>query len=261
MKQAKREFKSIGEFENFINTTPLNDVCRWHKLDSVSSDVKWTGTQSFEEAMKLLKTGWDDMAKKLETRLALEKQTIQQTTKQRMQYDVAGFQASVPRYLQGIPQSMVNTKRVPQKQKVITLVKNISYNSGISAEQIIENSVKALTIVKKIEAQGIRVNLDTIWIVRHNDEEVICRVRIKSAGERLNISKVAFPLVNPSMLRRLMFRFLEVVPEITMKSWTFGYGSPVMSKDATRTYLNADDYLLNSFISDVDLEIANMKLK
>ena len=53
-----------------------------------------------------------------------------------------------------------------------------------------------------------------------------CRIRIKGADEKLNISKTAFPLIHPSMLRRLIFRFIEVYPDVT-SNFTSTYGMPI----------------------------------
>ena len=236
-----REFDSLNEFESYITNTPLNDTFRWQKLDSIDGSYSFTQTQSYEEATKLLKDGWTSMAQDITKKLNVIKNQIVNEHVQKILYDVVGFQASVPRYLQGIPTSMVNKKLVPVKQKVITLDKDISYNCGIKTEQIIEASVQTLQLIKKIEAQGIRVNLNLIWGVAAGNTKEVAKVRLKSANERLNISKLAFPLVHPSMLRRLCFRYLEVAPTVT-KSYTLGYGSP-LDGSKLKTYCK-DEYVL-----------------
>ena len=236
-----REFDSLNEFESYITNTPLNDTFRWQKLSSTSGSYSFTQTQSYEEATKLLKDGWSSMAQEITKKLNVIKNQVVNEHVQKILYDVVGFQASVPRYLQGIPTSMVNKKLVPVKQKVITLDKDISYNASIKTEQIIEASVQTLQLIKKIEAQGIRVNLNLIWGVAAGDTKEVAKVRLKSANERLNISKLSFPLVHPSMLRRLCFRYLEVAPTVT-KSYTWGYGYP-LDGSQLKTYCK-DEYVL-----------------
>lgn len=71
------------------------------------------------------------------------------------------------------------------------------------------------------------------------------KVRIKSANEKLNISKLAFPLTHPSMLRRLFLRWIEVYPEIT-KKFVSGYGRPATSYELRKVF--PEDYLLPNFI-------------
>lgn len=236
-----REFDSLNEFESYITNTPLNDTFRWEKLSSVGGSYGFTQTHNYEEATKLFKDGWSSMAQDITKKLKVIQNQVVDAHVQKVLYDVVGFQASVPRYLQGIPTSMVNKKLVPIKQRVITLNKDISYNCGITTAQIIEASVQTLQLIKKIEAQGIRVNLNLIWGVTAGDTKEVAKVRLKSANERLNISKLAFPLVHPSMLRRLCFRYLEVAPTVT-KSYTWSYGAP-MDGSQLKTYCK-DEYVL-----------------
>ena len=236
-----REFDSLNEFESYITNTPLNETFRWQKLSSTTGSYSFTQTQSYEEATKLLKDGWSSMAQEITKKLNVIKNQVVNEHVQKILYDVVGFQASVPRYLQGIPTSMVNKKLVPVKQKVITLDKDISYNASIKTEQIIEASVQTLQLIKKIEAQGIRVNLNLVWGVAAGDTKEVAKIRLKSANERLNISKLSFPLVHPSMLRRLCFRYLEVAPTVT-KSYTWGYGAP-LDGSQLKTYCK-DEYVL-----------------
>ena len=236
-----REFNGLNEFESYITNTPLNETFRWEKLSSVDGSFGFTQTHNYNEAQSLLKNGWNDMAKELTTKLNVIQNQVVDAQVQKIMYDVVGFQASVPRYLQGIPTSMVNKKAVPVKQKVITLNKDISYNCGITAKDIIDSSVQVLQLIKKIEAQGVRVNLNLIWGVTGGDTKEVVKIRLKSANERLNVSKLAFPLVHPSMLRRLMFRYIETAPTIT-KSYKGSYGRP-MDGSQLKTYCK-DEYVL-----------------
>ena len=236
-----REFSSLNDFEGYITNTPLNKVFQWSKLSSVNGSHHFTQTHNYDEAVKLFKDGWSDMAQKLTQKLKVIQNQVVDAQVQKILYDVVGFQASVPRYLQGIPTSMVNKKRIPIKQKVITLNKDVSYNCGITTEQIIEASIQTLQLIKKIEAQGIRVNLNLIWGVRAGNTKEVVKIRLKSANERLNVSKLAFPLVHPSMLRRLCFRYLEVAPTVT-NSYHFGYGYP-LDGSQLKTFCK-DEYVL-----------------
>lgn len=236
-----REFDSLNDFEAYITNTPLNKVFQWNKLSSVNGSYGFTETHSYEQATQLFKDGWQDMAQKLTKKLNVIKNQVVDAQVQKVLFDVVGFQASVPRYLQGIPTSMVNKKSVPVKQKVITLNKDISYNAMTTTEQIIEASVQTLQLIKKIEAQGVRVNLNLVFGTSEDSTKEVVKIRLKSANERLNISKLAFPLVHPSMLRRLMFRYIEVAPTIT-KGFLWGYGKP-MDGSQLKTYCK-DEYVL-----------------
>lgn len=236
-----REFSSLNDFETYITNTPLNDTFRWAKLASVSGSEEFTGTHSYEQAVEMFKNGWQSKAEELTKKLKVIQNQVIDAQVQKVLFDVVGFQASVPRYLQGIPTNMVNKKLVPIKQKIVTINKDISYNCGVTTEQIVEASIQTLQLVKRIEAQGIRVNLNLIWGVKASGSNEVVKIRLKSANERVNISKLAFPLVHPSMLRRLCFRYLEVAPTIT-HGYLYGYGSP-LDGSQLKTYCK-DEYVL-----------------
>lgn len=242
-----REFDSLSEFYDYIISTPWNDAFKDTKArSSINAPKSFSGTSSFEEAVGLFKNGWHEEAAKLTQKLNALKNTVQPTTKPKPTYSVQGFQCSVPRYLQGLPDSMINKKNVPVKQKVVTLTKEICYSAAISKETIENESVKALLIVQKLEAQGLRCNLNVIFASEKGNTREIMKVRIKSANERLNVSKQAFPLVHPSMLRRLILRYVEVAPTVT-SYFTWGHGMP-SDEITVRRFLGKDEYLIPRFI-------------
>lgn len=239
------EYDSLKEFYDYLCVTPFNDVFRWENHSSVTGSESFTKTKNFEEAVELFKNGWSDMAGKLVQKLKVIESKTEPTMKPKNTLGMCGYQAIVPLYLQGVPNNMVNKKMVPVKQKVITLNKSIDYNAGTSSDQIINESIKAMQIVKKLEAQGYRCNLNIVLGTQEKGKGFFIKVRIKSANEKMNISKLAFPLVHPSMLRRLFFRFIEVYPNIT-KDFLYGYGAPSTSNQLRETFKG--EYLLPNFI-------------
>lgn len=239
------EFDSLQDFYKYICDTPINEAFRWAEHCSVTNGYGFTKTNNFEEAVDLFKHGWSDMATKLTQKLKLVESKMEPTMKPKPTLSVAGYQAIVPLYLNGVPNNMVNKKMTPVKQKVITINKSIDYAGSVSSDKIIDESIKALQIVKKLEAQGYRCNLNIVLGSSKKGTGFFVKVRIKSANEKLNISKLAFPLVHPSMLRRLFFRFIEVYPNIT-KDFVSGYGKPASSYELRNIYKG--EYLLPDFI-------------
>lgn len=216
------EFDSLKEFYDYICNTPINESFRWEKLASTETGKyieNWSGTKSFDEASDLFKNGWqvgaEDLTKKL--KIAETQKDVQMVYKSIL--SVCGFQAIVPLYLQGVPNNMVNKKMTPIKNKVITLNKILSVSASVSSETMKAESIKCFQIIKKIEASGIRVNLNLMISTGH----ACVKIRLKSANEKLNVSKLAFPLVHPSMFRRLYFRFIETYPTMP-KEFRSGYG-------------------------------------
>lgn len=244
------EFNSLNEFYSYICDTPINDTFRWQKHESVEGSQKFTGTENFNEAIELFKNGWKEGSQNLTKRLEAKMKSMEPTMKVKTQRSVAGYQVLVPNYLSGDPMSMLSKKMVPVKQKVVTLNKSIAYNCRVTKEEIEEESIKAFQLIKKVEAQGMRVNLNIIQGFDVNEMRIILKIRLKNSTEKLNLSKLAFPLVHPSMLRRLSFRFLEVAPNVSQQ-YVFGYGRPVYANEVKK-YVGDNEYVLPERIEDVN---------
>lgn len=252
------EFNSLQEFYKYLCDTPLNDSFRWKHLSSIKGDYRFTQTHSYEEAVDLFHNGWSEMSQRLSQRLKAEGKMEHVMVAKPVQ-SVEGFQPIVPLYLSGIPNNMINRKMQPVKQKVVTLNKSVSYSCGVSTDEIIDESIKAFRIIQKLEAQNYRVNLNVVlgvyeangyWSDTIKNGYAI-KVKLKKANEKLNISKLAFPLVHPSMLRRLFLRFMEVHPEVP-DEYTRGYGRP-MGESLIRECFPKNEILLPQHIrKDVD---------
>ena len=96
----------------------------------------------------------------------------------------------------------------------------------------------------------MRVNLNIVSGFDVPDMRIIVKIKVKNSTEKLNISKLAFPLVHPSMLRRLLFRFLEVVPKAS-KKYVYAYGRPVYA-NTIKKYTKENEYVLPEKINEVD---------
>lgn len=225
MNTTVNHYKSISEFYKYICDTPFNEPFRWARHSSVENDYWFSHTHSFDEAVDLLKNGWDDMAQKLTQKLNVQASPEVQRQMQTI-VGVAGFQPIVPLYLAGVPTNMVSRQFRPVKQKVVNITKLFNYSAGVGTEKIIEQSVLTMRIVKKLEAQGLRVNLSIALGTTAGDSEIVGKIQLKGANEKLNVSKLAFPMVHPSMLRRLYFRYIEVEPHVTQR-FVGSYGSPI----------------------------------
>ena len=245
-------FGSLNEFYDYLCNTPFNSAFRWAEHSSVDTSIyqqKWTQTESFDEAVLLMKRGWSDMAQKLVNKLKVIDKKTAMVTKRRSVNSVAGFHPVVPLYLAGVPTSMVSYKMVPVKQKIVNITKLFNYHAGITSETIIDESIKVLQMVKKLESQGYSVNVNVAFGSSKNGRNIAASIRIKNANERLNVSKLAFPMVHPSMLRRLMFRYIEVTPNAT-KGYVGGYGTPASKSEMQKMF---SDSIVIPAIWDVDV--------
>lgn len=253
-KTVCREFTGLEEFYKYICDTPFNEAFRWHGHASVNESQHFTGTKNFEEAVQLFKNGWDAGVKHVQ--LALKNLPTAETTTfiQKTLYDVVGFQCSVPRYLQGIPTNMVNIKKTPVKQKVVTLNKIVNYTAQYDSNDIIKWGAETIRVIEAIERKGIRVKLNIVISNTAGSEVEVVKIPVKKPEERLNLSKLAFPLAHTSMFRRLGFRYIEVSPTCS-KVWTHGYGRSHNEGEVRSIFQKLgfkNEIVLPKYLSDAD---------
>ena len=219
-------FPSINNIVNFNRNTPQTE-----KMASINQSqaegfrqTEFTGTTSYKEAEGLLLHGWEDVSCELTKSLNATNTGLKTVSKNF--YSPVGYQPCIPRYLKGLPDSMIQRKQIQQKQKVLNIIKSICYPSYIRTETIKEESLKVLKLIQSLESKGYRCNLyivDGIDKSRKVPEQTLIYLKIKESKQRLNVKQVAFPLVHPSMLRRIFFGVTERL-ESTKHVGT-GYGT------------------------------------
>lgn len=262
-------FNSLSELLKYIDNSPAKTCNVFEKRVNYKFLKGFNLVRSYEEAVELAKTGWEDGKKSIKNLLDTKYNINADSVKTKPEYSIAGYQCSVPRYLQGIPTNMINSKRVPAKQKTMTVVKHVGFLGDVSTDTIIDNSAKALAIVQKLESQGVRCNLDIIspattsHFLKSKEEIIVTvRVRIKNSTEKLNLGVIAFALSHPDMLRRIIFAARvcvandENIPDIPKNSFDWTIGSSMYDREViTGELLKPGEKYLHNFISSVDDEV------
>lgn len=260
------EFNSISDLISYIKTGKTSiwfeGYCQSNLTDA--STKEFTNTGNLKEAMDMLENGWYEEAKKIEARFKkLDAKPLNGLQRKFVQ-DVVGFQPIVPNYMMGLPNSMVNSKMVVRKQKVVTLNMSMTYSGAVKADVIESCCLTALRVVKAIEDSGCRVNLNVYYAGWNPDYATgttmynLIKLKVKGANERLNISKVCFPMVHPSMLRRIFFKVIEVTPSFT-REYRKNYGKVVKDDDIKNTFSNLmkGEYFIPTFLRDKDIETSS----
>lgn len=249
----KHTYKSISELVNYIHTHEIQEEVykQIGKPSSLKVGGGFSGTYTYDEAEELLLHGWEEGTKKIKDKLA-EVKVSNYKNKTKNIYSPVGYQCSVPRYLQGMPDSMVNKVNVQKKNKVITINKSFSYSCVVSENRILDESIKVLCLINKLESEGYRVKLNVIAVSKVPSEEEynVIKICIKQSSQRLNIKQIAFPLVHPAMLRRIMFALLERYEECAKhKRFYNGYGTPINDKQ----YCEKGEYFIPATIEEAEI--------
>ena len=252
------EYNSISEFVTEINALPNNRFYPYEASSQRSEREGGTfyGTVSYQQATQMLIQGWDSAAKKMATKVKMTNSISAVSRTSKPSYGVVGSQASVPRYLQGIPTNMVSRQTTYSKQKVVTITKGISYSARWTTDQILEECIKALQIIQSMENNGQRVRLNVMLASTGDNDRChhVCKVCIKQPDERLNISKMSFALAHPSMLRRFFFKWFEVDP-FAEHYLGYAFGTP-SEPNIKEKAMDENEYYIPEKIDDMDSLIA-----
>lgn len=229
MKIVSEHFKSISEMMDIITKRPNNKVMESQNSSSRKGEKAWYGTASFEEAVDLMQTGYKDVLPRIKEGLntsmkALSKQFARSDMRRPRNLPI-GFIPNVPNAILNLPDSMIDIRLTPQKRKTLTITYVMAGNCGCKAEMWIKAGVALLTAIKIVERRGISVKIDASFYCGSSDgETVMGSVTVKHFGQPLDLQKLCFPLVHPSMFRRIGFKFLETTPILTKEGFAWGYG-------------------------------------
>lgn len=214
-------FNSISELiEDLDNSKDLNR----DKASNKPGNNNWCDTSSYDEARKYMLEGklYDNIG------ADIDRYRTKGTTEKRInKLSIQGHTVVVPLYLQGIPNNMISNKRVINN-KIITIFYSPQAPHYVDQEDLEEGAKKLFENIISLEQQGYRVNLYVIECQEGWDNNFGYCIRLKHDRETLNIKKLCFPLVSPSMLRRIGFR----IKERLYKDWIgSGYGNGVFEYD------------------------------
>lgn len=223
MKINHEKFDSLDTFMKVIENRPKNERMK-NANSSRNGSEDFTGTRNYEEALDLLKNGYEKPLEKIKNAVAKDLKISQSRPRRTPQNAVVGFIPNVPNYLLGIPEQMITIHQTPEKVKAISISYYIGNNCGTRAKDLEDAGIKILNVINRLELSGIRVNLDIIAMCsKTSGEWQIASVNVKGYREQLDIKKLCFPLAHPSMFRRFGFAWLE--RSIDMKAdFSCGYG-------------------------------------
>jgi hypothetical protein len=241
----KEHFTSIHEMLSVIESRPHNDVMA-NSNSSEKNGKDFTGTGSYEEAKELFRHGYTEILPRIKTGVAANLKRTESRPRRTIENNVVGYAPNVPNAIMGLPNSMILTRTAPQKTKTVSIVTDITENAGTRTEEFIESGIAVLGVVNTLELRGYRVSLKvSFYNATEGNDRAFGTVNVKDYREHIDLQKLCFPLANPSMFRRLGFKWIETVPGLKA-SWSFGYGSFMRDLDFIKeNYLASNEYFIN----------------
>ena len=203
---------------------------------SNAHQTEWTLTKNIAAAAKLAREGWAEGAAQIKTSL----ETLHAAIPSKRFSREIGMAVTGPgtldlgRYFEGHPEAwMVWQDRedttASSKGPVVTIAFNITASGGVGTSEMIQKGSTIAALVDLLERSGRRVELILTCGTNPNKGHAIrITVRVKEAGDVLDIDRVAYALGHPSTLRRLGFSVWELAPANARKACNIregaGYG-------------------------------------
>ena len=182
-------------------------------------DKSWCGVESYEEALEMMRTGYQPTVEKMKE--VLKANLSGQSKRISFRNEVVGFQPVVPLMLQGIPTCMVNTYIKPIKTKVINICYDSTASWNTSVDDMIKAGQKMLGALIELEMQGYRFNLYATQTYNNDKESYILCTKVKSANTALDLKRISFPLTHPAFFRVIGFDWYGRCP---MAKYISAYG-------------------------------------
>lgn len=242
-------FNSIYDFENAINTRPVNEYFQGDE-HSKSGSSSFTATESLNEADELMLKGWNAKVEEMKKKINFQNKVERLRNKQIK--NVAGYAPCVPNAIKGVPKSMIATKvqRVEEKRRTMHLVINNTGTAGFTSTELMNCGMTVLKLAQLLDANKIRTRIDVVPKMSYkNDSLYGCTVKIKDYKQNFNLSKVAYPLGHVSFFRRHGFRYFETLPN-PQQDFSGSYGTSDLedNKQLRDKYFEFAGFLKNNVI-------------
>ena len=185
-----------------------------------ADDWSWRGCKSYDEALSFLRNGYQPTVDKMKQGLKISKQG----NGKRISFanNIVGFAPVVPLAMMGVPQSMIDMRMKKIKCKVLDVYYDITSSCGTDSKKIISNGEKVLGAIMELERAGYRFNLYAMQTYYGNASADALVVKVKSAGQPLDLKRISFPLTHTAFFRCIGFDWYSKTPKGTYR---VGYGS------------------------------------
>jgi hypothetical protein len=202
-----KNFENAGDFVDHVKNNPCH--ISWRE-DHSKSEGDFYGC-SWPDALKYATEGWPEGLKALSGELSVIR--TQGNGRARV-YDVAGDYPIIGRAVAGMPDSM--SRRVinnASKRPIIDLYISPQMTCRGDNKKFMKLGAAIVDLVDTLENSGYSVNITVSMATKSKrvaGHVIAAAINLKSAGQSLDLEKMAFFLAHPSFLRRLGFKFFTV---------------------------------------------------
>lgn len=159
-----------------------------------------------------------------------------------------GFVPNMGRVMAGHPDNMINIRRqIVRNTKVLNIMYNCAIDYSVDKDKIAYEGARLLSGIRQLEKNGYRVNLYIACIAKFDKSKnsAVFAVKAKDDGKPVNITRLAFPLVNDMFLRKIIIALIECTG-----AEGSGHGVPLIKDDAKKMLKNGDRRFIGYYYID-----------
>lgn len=230
----KAEFDGLYDLYDYLKANPKINTKIFKGLASINGSSSFAGVPYKEAVEDLINDVRANYNEFLELQNAIDGCTDVVVQRYQKSYSVAGGHLNIPRYIAGAPNCYDVTRKI-KDDKFLRLFVALSYRSTTSEKQVFNRAIIITNIIKALEKEGYKIDLNTFEMSSKYDEISYIIVQLKKINESLNMQSLYKVLCYREFLRRILFRVLETMD--VKRNWSNGYGS-TCSKSFVAKVLN-----------------------
>lgn len=226
--QDKKAGKVAFHMERYESAMEVVEKARTRQITDPSFNDKskgsfddWSGVRSYEEALDLMRNGYQPTVEKM--RGLFKANRSGEGKRFAFQNSVQGFAPVVPLALKNVPNCMIDMRMKPIKAKVIDVYYDMTASCGTSSEKILATGQEFLGTIIELERQGYRFNLYACQTYSDSKSCDMLIVKVKSASQPLDLKRISFPLTHTAFFRVIGFDWYSRVPGGKYRDG-YGYG-------------------------------------
>lgn len=217
------EFKDAHSYAEYLKDKPLSSSSISNNQD-VRDEIEkgFNGVSTLEEAYSLLQNGYNykGLPKFISHVNSIQRKIM--GSKPSFRNNVVGFMPIVPLALQGVPNCMIESIKIPFKTKIVKILYDSEMICSVSADEVEEAAKKIIELTMRLEASGYRVELvqlNAFWPQTYapHKNATIAAVTLKEANRILDLKRLMFPMLHRAWFRAIGFRYQDVNPNDKFK--------------------------------------------
>lgn len=238
-------YSSANEVVDLLKTRPITDSKFYDMSKNLAEHssgwARWCGVSSYDEALEMLRNGFQETTEILKKEL----KNVKSNNHKRIstQNNISGFAPIVPLALLGVPKNMMDTYIKPIKSKIIDVFYDITSSASVKSSEIIDTGRKVLGAIMKLEKEGYKINLYAVQMYGDNKDADIIIIKIKDSKLPIDLKRISYPLTHTSFFRVIGFDWYSRFPQGRYRS---GYGTPLYLKKSKKELIDIITRATNS---------------